>query len=141
MFLTHDPNMFDSSPFQQATANTTQHVLLQHASPNLAAQANRLCPCLRVCAGTLSGAPLAKASTAGESRMYLPRNTDPHLNAAPLPARLGPMAAVSALRDPADMARLGWAAAAFFCAAYAVYIAQLTSRPFKTIPTTSFVAR
>ncbi|MDB6013535.1 MAG: hypothetical protein JWL65_5785 [Gammaproteobacteria bacterium] len=67
--------------------------------------------------------------------MYLPRNTEPHLNTPPLAARLGPIAAaVSALRDPAGIARLGWAFAAFFGAAYAVYIAQLTSLPFQDYP-------
>jgi hypothetical protein len=67
--------------------------------------------------------------------MYLPRNTDPHPNAPPLPAHPAPLAAaVSALRDPAGIASLGWAAAAFFCTAYAVYIAQLTSLPFQDYP-------
>jgi hypothetical protein len=67
--------------------------------------------------------------------MYSSGNTDRHANAIPIPARTGAMAAaLSALRDPAGTARLGWATAAILCAAYLGYIAQLTSLPFQDYP-------
>ncbi|MDB6091596.1 MAG: hypothetical protein JWN85_4380 [Gammaproteobacteria bacterium] len=66
--------------------------------------------------------------------MHSPPTTESQLEAAPIAARRGFLAPLAALRDPDRIERLGWAAAAVLYAAYAAYIAQLTSLPFQDSP-------
>lgn len=67
--------------------------------------------------------------------MYQPQNPDSRAYAPPLAPRRAAIAPPQALTGlPARIEAVGWAVAWLSCAAYVLYIAQLTSLPFQDYP-------